>query len=100
MKKQVTCLGYRVLVEPVESDITLDTKFWIPEESRQKFKVFRVVQLGVNWGHGIYKGKRYPMEIKAGDRVLVDTSKGFQDMPFGKIKMRLVSYHDVVARLE
>lgn len=101
----ITCLGYRVLVQPIELDLTQDSAHvFIPEDLRQKFGCYEVVQLGVGFGHAVYDNmNRPPMEIKKGDKVLIDTSKGSQgvkEMSIGKYEFKLVSYWDVLAILE
>lgn len=91
-------LGYRVLVEPLNLCSLEDSALWTPPETRQKFKACRVVQLGDGFQHG--RKKRPPMEISEGQCVLVDLSMGHKDVELNGRQLKLVSYHDVVARIE
>lgn len=93
-------LGYRVLVEPLNLNPLEDSWIWTPPETRQKFKACRVVKIGVGWRHGRDERKRTPMEIQNEDIVLVDLSMGNKEIVMDGKKLLLVSYHDVVARID
>lgn len=89
-------LGYRAICEPLNVDAIRDSWLWMPEESRSKFKAFRVLQVGT------YKltSRRPAAEVVAGNAVLVDCSMGGVEIKEGNKKLRLVSLHDVAAILE
>lgn len=89
-------LGYRAVCEPINVDAIRDSWLWIPEASRSKFKAFKVLQVG----KFRLTARRPHAEVKAGDKVLVDTEWGRVKIMDGARNLSIVSLHDVAAILE
>jgi chaperonin GroES len=77
---KIVPLGDRIVVKQVKQDETRASGLVIPDTAREKPQLGEVIAAGP--GRLDDKGKRIPMEVKVGDRVLYAKYSG-QDVPRG-----------------
>lgn len=66
-------LGNRIVVKPLGSEQTLKSGIVIPDTAKEKPQEGEVVAVGPG---ELKDGKRIPMELKVGDRVIFETWAG------------------------
>ncbi len=94
-------LGDRILVKQVRQDEVRASGLVIPDTAREKPQVGEVLAVGP--GRLDDNGKRMPMDVKAGDRVLYAKYTG-QDVPRGVLgaedeEFLVLKESDILARL-
>lgn len=97
MKKHLRPLGDRVMVEPVEEKQTKRGGIFIPDAAKEK--PTEAIVRGVGPGKVDEKGKRIPLEVKEGDRVLL-TKYGGTEITLEDKDYKIVNSEDVLAILE
>ncbi len=94
-------LGDRILVKQVRQDEVRASGLVIPDTAREKPQMGQVLAVGP--GRLDDNGKRMPMDVKAGDRVLYAKYTG-QDVPRGVLgaedeEFLVLKESDILARL-
>lgn len=94
-------LGDRILVKQVRQDEVRASGLVIPDTAREKPQVGEVLAVGP--GRLDDNGKRLPMDVKAGDRVLYAKYSG-QDVPRGVLgpedeEFLVLKETDILAKL-
>jgi chaperonin GroES len=74
LSTKVKPLGDRILVRRVEEDEVMRSGIIIPETAKEKPQQGQVLAVGP--GRLSDEGKRIPMEVKAGDRILMGKYAG------------------------
>jgi len=97
MTQNIRPLGDRLLVEAVEEKEVKKGGIVIPDTAKEKPMEARVVAVGT--GKTDDDGKKVPLEMKKGDRVLVNKYGGTEIKLEGK-EYRILSSDDVLAVLE
>ena len=97
MTQSVRPVGDRVLVEPVEEKETKKGGIIIPDTAKEKPMESLVVAVGT--GKAGDDGKRVPIEVKKGDRVLVSKYGGTEIKLHGK-EYKILNSDDVLAVIE
>ena len=97
MTLNVKPLGGRILVEAVEEKEVKKGGIIIPDTAKEKPMESRVVALGT--GKTDDNGKKVPLEMKTGDRLLVSKYGGTEIKLDGK-EYKILSSDDVLAVLE
>ena len=70
---KVNPLADRVVIKPLEEAETMRGGLYIPDTAKEKPQQGAIVAVGPG---RFYEGKRVPMEVKAGDRVLYGKYSG------------------------
>ena len=73
-KVNFTPLGERVVIRPIEKEETRASGIILPDTAKEKPQEGEIVALGP--GRVTDEGKRIPMEIKEGDRVIYSKYAG------------------------
>jgi chaperonin GroES len=94
MKRKIKPLGNRVLVEPWEPKEMVEGGIVLPETAQEKTNQAVVVSVGE--GRSDKAGKRVPIDIKPGDRVLLNKYGGTDVGLEGKT-YKIVDADDVLA---
>ena len=94
-------LGDRILVKQVRQDEVRASGLVIPDTAREKPQIGEVLAVGP--GRLDERGKRMPMDVKAGDRVLYAKYTG-QEVPRGVLgaeeeEFLVLKESDILARL-
>jgi chaperonin GroES len=97
MTLKVRPLGDRFLVEPVEEKADKKGAIIIPDTAKEKPMESMVVAVGT--GKTDDDGKKVPLEIKKGDRVLVSKYGGTEIKLDGK-EYRIFNGDDILAVIE
>jgi chaperonin GroES len=97
MTTHVTPLGDRVLVEPVEEKEVKKGGVIVPDTAKEKPTEGIVRAVGPGKLHK--DGKRIPMEVKEGDRVLI-TKYGGTEIKLDDKEYKILSSADVLGLLE
>lgn len=87
-------LGDRVLIEPVEKEETIAGGLLLPETAKEKPQQGNVIAVGE--GRRDEDGKRIPMDVSAGDRVLFAKYAGTEIKLDGK-KLLIMKESDILA---
>ena len=90
-------LGDRVLVEPAEEKEVKKGGIIIPDTAKEKPMESLVVAVGI--GKTDDDGKRIPLEVKKGDRVLVSKYGGTEIKLDGK-EYKILNSDDILAVLD
>jgi len=97
MTQNIRPLGDRLLVEAVEEKEVKKGGIVIPDTAKEKPMEARVVAVGT--GKTDDDGKKVPLEMKKGDRVLVNKYGG-TEIKLEGTEYRILSSDDVLAVLE
>ena len=99
MTTNVRPVGDRVLVEPVEEKETKGKKGGIIIPDTAKERPMESVVVAVGTGKAGDDGKRVPIEVKKGDRVLVSKYGGTEIKLDGK-EYKILSSDDILAVID
>jgi chaperonin GroES len=88
-------LGDRLVVEPIEREETTASGILLPETAKEKPQEGKVLAAGP--GRLDDSGKRVPMEVKEGDRVLYAKYAGTEIKLEGDQKVLILKESDVLA---
>jgi len=91
-------LGDRLVVEPIEAEETTASGILLPETAKEKPQEGKVIAAGP--GKLDDSGKRVPMEVKVGDRVLYAKYAGTEIKLDGDDKVLILKESDVLALVE
>lgn len=89
-------LGERVLVEPIAKEVTTASGILLPETAKEKPQEGKVVAVGSGV---LVEGKRIPLEVKPGDRVLFSKYAGTEIKVDG-VEYLIMKENDIHAILE
>jgi chaperonin GroES len=87
-------LGDRVIIEPIEQEEVTASGLYIPETAKEKPQQGNVLAAGE--GRRDDDGKRIPMDVKAGDKVLFAKYAGTEIKVDGK-KLLIMKETDILA---
>ena len=87
-------LGDRVIIEPIEQEEVTSSGLYIPETAKEKPQQGNVLAAGE--GRRDDDGKRVPMDVKAGDKVLFAKYAGTEIKVDGK-KLLIMKETDILA---
>jgi chaperonin GroES len=90
-------LGDRIVVEREESEDTTSGGIFLPQSAKDKPS--RGVVISVGNGRLLRDGTRFPLQVKAGDRVLF-TTYGPDEIKIGEESYLLMREDDVLAVIE
>jgi len=90
-------LGDRLVIEPTEREDVTASGIYVPETAKEKPQEGKVIAAGL--GRLDDKGKRVPMDVKEGDRVLYARYAGTEVKIEGK-KLLIVKESDILAILQ
>jgi len=93
----VTPLGDRILAQRLESAEEVQGGIIIPDSAKEKPLEAKVVAVGA--GRRGEDGERIPMELKAGDRILI-SKYGGTEVKLGGIEHLILREDDVLAVVE
>ncbi|SRR3989344_2315032 len=96
-KSSIKPLFDYLLIEPLEKETTLPSGIVIPDSAKEKPQEGRVVAAGA--GRKDETGKRIPMEVNVGDKVMYKKWGGTEIKVEGK-DMLLVKEEDILAIVE
>ena len=90
-------LNDRVVVEREEEEETTAGGIYLPDSAKEKPSRGKVISVGN--GRLLEDGKRHPLQVKPGDRVLF-TSYAPETIKFGDDELLLMREEDILAVLE
>ncbi|MBI3979399.1 MAG: co-chaperone GroES [Chloroflexi bacterium] len=96
MARKVVPLGDRVVVKPLERDEVTRSGIVLPDTAKEKPQEGRVLAVGP--GRVDEAGKRVPMDLKEGDRVLYAKYAGTEFKP-ENVELLILRESDVLAVL-
>jgi chaperonin GroES len=96
-KLKLKPLGGRVIVEPVEQEEMTAGGIILPETAKEKPQEGKILAAGP--GDRDDEGKRIPMEVKVGDKVLYAKYSGTEVKVDGK-KLLILRESDILAVVE
>ncbi|MBO9361492.1 MAG: co-chaperone GroES [Thermoflexus sp.] len=91
-------LADRVVVEPIEREEMTPTGIILPETAKERPQEGRVIAVGP--GRVDESGKRVPMEVKVGDRVLFAKYAGTEFKTDTAKKLLILKESDILAIIE
>ncbi len=91
-------LGARVVVEPVEQEEKTASGIILPETAKEKPQEGTIIAVGP--GQRDESGKRIPMDVKVGDRVLYAKYAGTEVKLEGNKKVLILKENDILAIVE
>ncbi len=94
MSLNLTPLGDRVIIEPIEQEEVTASGLYIPETAKEKPQQGNVLAAGE--GRRDDDGKRVAMDVKAGDKVLFAKYAGTEIKVDGK-KLLIMKESDILA---
>jgi chaperonin GroES len=100
MTTNVRPVGDRVLVEPVEEKETKGKKGGIIIPDTAKERPMESVVVAVGTGKAGDDGKRVPIEVKKGDRVLVSKYGGGTEIKLNGKDYKILNSDDILAVIE
>ena len=92
---KITPLGDRVIVEPLEREETTASGIILPDTAREKPQEGTVLYVGQ--GKVDESGKRQPLEVKEGDRVIYAKYAGTEFKLDGDRKVLILKESDLLA---
>jgi chaperonin GroES len=92
---KLTPLGDRVIVEPIEREETTASGIVLPDTAREKPQEGTVLSVGS--GKLDDNGKRQPLEVKEGDRVIFAKYAGTEFKLEGDRKVLILKENDLLA---
>jgi chaperonin GroES len=96
-KLKLKPLGARVIVEPIEQDEKTASGIYLPETAKEKPQEGKVMAAGP--GDRDEDGKRIPMDVNVGDKVLFAKYSGTEVKIDGK-KLLIMRESDILAVIE
>lgn len=90
-------LGSRVVVEPIEQEEVLPSGLVLPETAKEKPQKGEVLSVGP--GDRDDDGKRIPMDVKVGDKVLYAKYSG-TEIKLDNKKLLILRESDILAIVE
>jgi len=96
-KLKLKPLGGRVIVEPIEQDEKTASGIYLPETAKEKPQEGKILAAGP--GDRDEDGKRIPMDVTVGDKVLFAKYSGTEVKIDGK-KMLIMRESDILAVIE
>ncbi|MEW6286941.1 MAG: co-chaperone GroES [Chloroflexota bacterium] len=96
-KLKLKPLGGRVIVEPIEQDEKTPSGIYLPETAKEKPQEGRVLAAGP--GDRDDEGKRIPLDVNVGDRVIFAKYSGTEVKVDGK-KLLILRESDILAIIE
>jgi chaperonin GroES len=96
-KLKLKPLGGRVIVEPIEQDEKTASGIYLPETAKEKPQEGKIVAAGP--GDRDEDGKRVPMDVSVGDKVLFAKYSGTEVKIDGK-KLLILRESDILAVIE
>ena len=96
-KLKLKPLGGRVIVEPIEQDEKTASGIYLPETAKEKPQEGKIVAAGP--GDRDEDGKRVPMDVSVGDKVLFAKYSGTEVKIDGK-KLLIMRESDILAVIE
>jgi len=96
-KLKLKPLGGRVIVEPIEQEDITAGGIILPETAKEKPQEGKILAAGP--GERDDEGKRIPMEVKVGDRVLYAKYSGTEVKVDGR-KLLILKENDILAVVE
>ena len=93
---KVSPLADRVVVKPIEDAESMRGGLYIPDTAKEKPQQGEIVAVGPGRTED---GKRIPMEVKEGDRVLI-TKYGGTEIKLNDKDYKIMSSEDVLGLLE
>jgi len=97
MKFTLKPLGDRVVIKPIEQEEVTAGGIILPETAKEKPQEGEIISAGP--GKVDDSGKRVPMELKVGDRVLYAKYAG-TEVKMGEVKLLILKESDVLAIVE
>ncbi|HEY8490345.1 MAG TPA: co-chaperone GroES [Dehalococcoidia bacterium] len=97
MATKIVPLGDRLVVKQVQQEEVLASGIVIPDTAKEKPQQGEVIAVGP--GRLDDNGKRVPMEVKVGDRILYAKYSG-QEVKVGQEEYLVLSEKDVLAKVE
>lgn len=97
MSMKIRPLGDRVLIEPIEQEEQTASGLFIPETAKEKPQQGNILAVGE--GRRDDDGKRVPMDVKAGDKVLFAKYAGTEIKVDGK-KLLIMKETDLLGIVE
>jgi chaperonin GroES len=97
MSLKLKPLGDRVVVEPIERDEVTASGIYVPETAKEKPQEGKVLAAGP--GRRDDEGKRVPMDVAEGDRVLYAKYAG-TEVKLGDKKVLILKETDILAILD
>ncbi|MGQ9585948.1 MAG: co-chaperone GroES [Anaerolineae bacterium] len=98
MATKVRPLGDRVVVEPIEQEEKTASGIILPETAKEKPQEGKIIAVGP--GRRDDEGKRVPMDVKEGDRVLFAKYAGTEVKLEGDKKILILKEADILAIVE
>jgi chaperonin GroES len=95
MATKLTPLGDRVIVEPIEREETTASGIVLPDTAREKPQEGTVIAVGQ--GKVDDNGKRQPLDVKEGDRVIYAKYAGTEFKLEGDRKVLILKENDLLA---
>jgi len=89
-------LGDRVLIKMLETEETTKSGILLPGTAKEKPQMAEIVSAGPG---ATFEGKLVPMEVKAGDKVLISKYAG-TEIKFDGIEYTILKQGDVLAIVE
>lgn len=96
-KLKLQPLGARVIVEPIEQEEVTAGGIILPETAKEKPQEGKILAVGP--GDRDDEGKRIPMDVKVGERVLYAKYSGTEVKVDGK-KLLILKENDILAVIE
>ncbi|PCI78180.1 co-chaperone GroES [Candidatus Aerophobetes bacterium] len=96
-KKTLKPLGSRVLVKRLEQEDTLKGGIILPDSAKKKQEIARVIAVGE--GDFSKDGKRIPMPVEVGQKVLMDKYGG-QEVTIEDEEFMVLRADDIIAIIE
>lgn len=96
-KLKLKPLGSRVIVEPIEQDEKTASGIYLPETAKEKPQEGKILAAGP--GDRDEDGKRVPMDVNVGDKVLFAKYSGTEVKLDGK-KLLILRESDILAVIE
>lgn len=98
MAKAFKPLGDRVIVEPLEQEEMTASGIYVPETAKEKPQEGTVLAVGP--GRMLDNGKRAPMDLTEGDRVLFAKYAGTEFDADGNKSVLILNERDILAVVE
>ncbi|MFZ5887353.1 MAG: co-chaperone GroES [Chloroflexota bacterium] len=96
-KLKLKPLGGRVIVEPIEQDEKTPSGIYLPETAKEKPQEGKILAVGP--GDRDDEGKRIPLDVNIGDRVIFAKYSGTEVKVDGK-KLLILRESDILAVVE
>ena len=89
-------LGDRVVIKMLETEETTKSGILLPGTAKEKPQMAEIISVGPG---ATFEGKIVPMEVKAGDKVLISKYAG-TEIKFDGIEYTILKQGDVLAIVE